>query len=158
LDNGNEKLVLIKEVQNDFMLLKTSHIDFLEVKKDQKITAFVPIHAGHEAPAGISVGGILEQNLHEIEVECLPDQLPENVVVDVAKLNIGDFLHVADIVLPDGVKAVSHSDVVVFTVIDPNAGADEEETAAEDKAAEPEIVGAKEKAEKAAAAEANAKK
>ena len=52
MENGKETLVLLKEVQNDFMLNKAMHLDFLEVKKDQKIQAHVPLHTGHDAPAG----------------------------------------------------------------------------------------------------------
>ncbi len=93
-----------------------------------------------------------------MEVECLPDALPEHITVDVSKLNIGDILHVSELVVPEGVKILTHGDLVVFTVIDPNAVPEdlpEPAESAEGEAAEPEVVGAKEKAEKAAAAEAD---
>ena len=156
-EGDNEILALIKDVQNDFLRGKTSHVDFLEVRRDQVIKATVALHAGHTAPAGIAQGGLLEQFVHEIEVECLPDALPEAVEVDVSKLELDQALHVADLVLPDGVKAVSDGDIVVFHVVDPSK-IEEDVPApaapAEGEAAEPELVGAKEKAEKAAAAEA----
>ncbi len=140
IENGKETLVLLKEVQNDFMRNQAMHLDFMEVKNDQKITAHVALHAGHEAPAGTVMGGILEQNIHEIEVECLPADLPEQITIDVSKLNVGDLLHVADLEMPQGVKVVTHGDVVAFTVIDPNAVADE---AAAEGGTEPEVIGEK---------------
>lgn len=154
--DGKETLALLKEVQNDFIRNEAMHLDFMEVRKDQKIQAKVAVHPGHEAPAGAAVGGILDQNVHEVEVECLPDDMPEMIEVDVSKLNIGEAIHISEIAAPAGVKILNHPEIVVFTVIDPNAQPEEEApaTAAEgEEPAEPEIVGAKEKAEKAAAAE-----
>lgn len=155
-DGANQKLVLLKEVQHDFIRNCAAHIDFMEVKHDQKITTHVPLHAGHTAPAGITAGGILEQNLHEIEIECTPDTLPEHIEVDVSAMNVGDVIKAAGIALPDGVRLVTHGELVAFEVFDPNAVAEDlPEPAAEgDAAAEPEVIGEKERAEKAAAAEA----
>ena len=157
-ENGAETLVLLKEIQNDFIHSGALHLDFMAIRKDQKISAKVVIHPGHAAPAGASQGGLLDQNVHEIEVECLPDDMPESIEVDVSAMNLGDLIHVGQIPLPAGVKVLTHADVVAFTLLDPNAQPEEEAAApAEgDAAAEPEIVGAKEKAEKAAAAEAEA--
>ena len=156
--DGKETLALIKEVQNDFIRNAAMHLDFMAVRKDQVISAKVGIHAGHAAPAGASAGGILDQNIHEVEVECLPDDMPESIEVDVSALNVGDALHISEIPLPKGVKILNHPELVVFVVIDPNAQPEEEPAEAaegeEGEAAEPEIVGAKEKAEKAAAAAA----
>lgn len=158
-EGGKETLALLKEVQNDFIHSGALHLDFMAIRKDQKITAKVGIHPGHAAPAGASMGGLLDQNVHEIEVECLPDDLPESIEVDVSAMNLGDLIHVSQIPLPEGVKVLTHADVVAFTLLDPNAQPEEEAAApaAEgEAAAEPEIVGAKEKAEKAAAAAAEA--
>lgn len=155
--DGKETLALIKEVQNDFIRNEAMHLDFMAVRKDQVISAKVGIHAGHAAPAGASAGGILDQNIHEVEVECLPDDMPESIEVDVSALNVGDALHISEIPLPKGVKILNHPELVVFVVIDPNAQPEEapaEAAEGEEGAAEPEIVGAKEKAEKAAAAAA----
>jgi len=155
---GETKLVLLKEVQNDFIKNRVRHIDFMEVRHDQKITTRVPLHAGHAAPAGTSAGGIMDQNLHEVEIECTPDTLPEHIEVDVSALNVGDALKVGAIALPNGVRMVTPADLVAFEVFDPNAVAEdipEPAAAAEgEAAAEPEVIGEKERAEKAAAAEA----
>lgn len=155
MEEGKETLALIKEVQKDFIRGKVSHIDFLEVNRNEKIKATVSVHPGPVAPAGLSQGGMLDQNLYEIEVECLPDLLPESISVDVSKLELGQALHVRDLVLAEGIRATSPAELAVFHVVDPNMKETEVAATAEEGApAEPEVVGAKEKAEKAAAEEA----
>ena len=135
---------------------RVRHIDFMEVRHDQKIITHVPLHAGHTAPAGVSAGGVFNQNLHEVEIECTPDTLPEHIEVDVSAMKVGDLIHVGEIALPEGVRMVSHADVIAFEVFDPNAieEAAPETPAEGEAAAEPEVIGEKERAEKAAAAEA----
>ena len=161
-EDGEEIRALLKETQRNFIKGTTSHIDFLEIRKDVAIEAEVPIHPGFEQPAGCSRGGLLEQVLHTLRVECLPDALPELIEVDVSKMNVGDLIHVSELVLPEGVKSKTHGDLVVFEVVDSTKMAEdipETPVAAEDAAAaEPEIVGAKEKAEKAAEREEAKKK
>ena len=86
---------------------------------------------------------------------CLPDALPEAVEADVSALAMGQSLHIGDIVMPEGVTAVGDKSIVVFSVVDPAKAAAEADAAeAADGAAEPEVIGEKERAEKAAAAEA----
>ncbi len=155
-EGENEILALIKDVQNDFMRGKTSHVDFLEVRRDQVIKASVAVHAGHTAPAGIAQGGLLEQFVHEIEVECLPDALPEFIEVDVSKLELDQEMRVEELLLPEGVKAVSEGDIVVFHVVDPSKIVEDvpEPAATPEEGTEPEVIGEKERAEKAAAAAA----
>ena len=136
------QLVLLQEVQHDFIRNCASHIDFMAVKNDQKITTRVPLHAGHAAPAGIVAGGQLEQNMHEVEIECTPDSLPEHIEADVAPLGLGDQLHVSEIALPEGVKMVTPGELVAFVVTDPNGSGD---APAASGATEPEVIGEKAK-------------
>lgn len=152
-EGKSETLALIKEVQNDFIRGKVKHVDFLEVRRDRPIRAMVSVHAGHEAPAGAAMGGMLEQNIHEVEVECLPDALPEHLEVDVSALGLDASLHVSDIQVPDGVRILTDGELTVFHVIDLSKVAEElpeEEAGAEGESAEPEVIGEKERAEKAA--------
>lgn len=159
-EGGEEVRALLKETQRNFIKGTTSHIDFLEIRKDVAIEAELPIHPGFEQPVGCSRGGLLEQVLHTLKVEALPDVLPELIEVNVAAMNVGDVIHVSDLALPEGVKAKSHGELVVFEVVD--SAAMQEDVPANDNAAEnaaePEIVGAKEKAEKAAEREEAKKK
>ncbi len=150
LKNGDQsKLVLVKEVQHDFIRNCAAHIDFMEVRGDQKIATQVALRAGHQQPAGITAGGMLEQILHEVQIECVPADLPEEIVVDLSALKLGEQLHVSAIALPEGVKMLTPGELTAFAVVDPNAAAD----AADDSegAAEPEVIGEKERAERAAA-------
>ena len=152
-EGGNEMLALIKEVQNDFIRGKVKHVDFLEVRKDEKIRASVAVHPGHEAPAGAAQGGMLEQDIHELEVECLPDALPEFLEINVSGLGLEDALHVSEIPLPEGVRILNDPELVVFHVMDPSKIVEEEAAPAaegEEAAAEPEVIGEKERAAKAA--------
>ena len=154
VEDGKETLVLLKEVQHDPIRNRTRHLDFQAIRMDQKIKAHVAVRPGHALPAGASAGGLLEQNLHEIEVESLPQDLPEEIIVDVSGMNLGDIIHVGDIAMPEGVTAVTHADIVVFTEVDENAAAAEEEEAAPaegEEAAEPEVIAEKKTEERAAA-------
>ena len=153
VEDGKETLVLLKEVQHDPIRNRTRHLDFQAIRMDQKIKAHVAVRPGHALPAGASAGGLLEQNLHEIEVESLPQDLPEEIIVDVSGMNLGDMIHVGDIQMPAGVTAVTHADIVVFTEVDENAAAAEEEAAPAEgeEAAEPEVIAEKKTEERAAA-------
>ena len=153
VEDGKETLVLLKEVQHDPIRNRTRHLDFQAIRMDQKIKAHVAVRPGHALPAGASAGGLLEQNLHEIEVESLPQDLPEEIIVDVSGMNLGDIIHVGDIAMPEGVTAVTHADIVVFTEVDENAAAAEEEAAPAEgeEAAEPEVIAEKKTEERAAA-------
>jgi large subunit ribosomal protein L25 len=153
VEDGKETLVLLKEVQHDPIRNRTRHLDFQAIRMDQKIKAHVAVRPGHALPAGASAGGLLEQNLHEIEVESLPQDLPEEIIVDVSGMNLGDMIHVGDIAMPAGVTAVTHADIVVFTEVDENAAAAEEEAAPAEgeEAAEPEVIAEKKTEERAAA-------
>ena len=154
VEDGKETLVLLKEVQHDPIRNRTRHLDFQAIRMDQKIKAHVAVRPGHALPAGASAGGLLEQNLHEIEVESLPQDLPEEIIVDVSGMNLGDMIHVGDIPMPEGVVAVTHAEIVVFTEVDENAAAAEEEEAAPaegEEAAEPEVIAEKKTEERAAA-------
>ena len=154
-EGDNEMLALIKEVQNDFIRGKVKHVDFLEVNRNEKIRAAVAVHPGHEAPAGAAQGGMLEQDIHELEVECLPDALPEHLEINVSALELGAALHVSEIPLPEGLRILNDPDLVVFHVVDPSTIVEEEPAAAApaegEAAAEPEVIGEKERAAKAEA-------
>ncbi|OGV50732.1 MAG: hypothetical protein A2017_13215 [Lentisphaerae bacterium GWF2_44_16] len=116
-ENGELCKALIKEIQEDFLKGNVLHIDFQEVRMDEVITAFISIYAmPGTVPVGLSMGGILEQPMHEIEVSCLPGDLPESIEVDISKIELEQSLHVREIVMPGGVTAVSDPNGIVFHV------------------------------------------
>ncbi len=133
--NGKKKTAaVVKEVQNNYLKSCVVHIDFQEVKMDEEITAAIPVRAGLGEAAGASQGGTLEQLMHEVEVKCLPGDLPEHLEMDITALEIGDSLYVSDIVLPDKVEMVSDLELTVFHVAKPMA--EEPETVEGEEGAE----------------------
>jgi large subunit ribosomal protein L25 len=138
--SGDVTKALVKEVQKDFLTGKTIHIDFQAVRMDEVITASIPIHTpAGVIPPGVTAGGVLDQPLHEIEVSCLPGDMPDHIEADISKLNMDDALYVRDLVMPAKVTAVTDPDAIVFHVIRPAA---EEAKAAEGEEAPtaPEVI------------------
>ncbi len=119
---------IIKDIQYHPVRGEILHVDFHRIDLTRKIVVDVPVHATGSA-VGVRIGeGILEQMLHEIEVECLPTDIPDHIAVDVSALEIGDSLHVSDIVLDgDELSIVTESDRTVFAVAAPALVIEEEE-------------------------------
>ncbi|PKL26274.1 MAG: 50S ribosomal protein L25 [Spirochaetae bacterium HGW-Spirochaetae-2] len=107
--------VLMKDFQENVMLGKILHVDFFEVTKGEVLRTHVSIVL-HGNPDGAKFGGVLEQVTHEIEVECLPKDLPENIVVDVTKLGLNESIHVASLEVPEGVKILTNGDTTIASV------------------------------------------
>jgi len=119
------KKVLLKELQSDPVSNALLHADFFAVDLTHLIDVAVPIHATG-TPIGVSLeGGIFDQVLREIHLECLPDSIPEEVLVDVSGLEIGMSLHIRDLELPAGVKLLSDGDLSVASVFAPKAAEEE---------------------------------
>lgn len=112
------KMVLLRELQRDPVRGTYLHADFYAVNVEEAIEVSVPIHIRGKA-RGVDLGGVLDQALRELELECLPLAIPKEIVVDVSELDVGDSLHVRDIVLPEGVKLVSDGDLSVVSVVAP---------------------------------------
>lgn len=148
---GAPRKVLLKELQHDPVLGHPIHVDFYAVNMSRKVRVEVPLRLVG-IPVGVSSqGGLLDHLLREVEIECLPGDLMEEVVVDVSALEMGRHLSVSDIVLdPAKYRLVTAGDVAIAAVSAPTV----EETAApaEGAAAEPEVLGEKKPAEGEAAA------
>ena len=147
------RMALIQEIQHHPLSGKVLHVDFLAVSADEKITAKIPVESFGEAAGVKNFGGILEQMMRSIEVECFPKDLPDILTVDVSALNIGDTIHVSDIKLPANVAATDLGTLSVFHVVSPAKieAAEEAATAAAAAApTSPEVL--KEKKEDAPAA------
>jgi large subunit ribosomal protein L25 len=112
------KSVLIKELQRDPVQRNLLHADFYAVDLTKEIEVKVPLHLTGTA-AGLMNGGIVDHQLREIEIKCLPTAIPESFSLDVTALNVGDSLHVRDIVLPEGVALVDDGDLSVASVVAP---------------------------------------
>jgi large subunit ribosomal protein L25 len=149
----NGKMVLLRELQRDPVMGRFLHADFLAVDLQQTVTVSVPIHVTGKA-MGVELGGILDHALRELELECLPLAIPREIVVDVSNLNVGDSLHVRDLVLPEGVTLLTDANLSVISVVAPKA---EEEAPAAAEAAAAEAVPGAEGAPKPEEAEAEEK-
>ena len=113
-----EKVALVKDMQYHPITGDVIHADLYEVDLTAKIQVHVPLHFVGKA-IGVTRGGILQPNVREIEVECLPLDIPEFFNVDVSALDIGDSVHVEELKIPDGVTAVSESDLALVSVVTP---------------------------------------
>jgi large subunit ribosomal protein L25 len=113
-----EKVALVKDMQFHPISGDVIHADLYEVDLTATIQVRVPLHFVGRA-AGVTRGGILQPNVREIEVECLPLDIPEFFDVDVSALDIGDSIHVADLTIPEGVTAISESSLALVTVVTP---------------------------------------
>jgi len=125
------RVVLVKELQRHPVRGSLLHADFYEVDLTKTIEVSVPIHVAGTA-AGVALdGGILDQALRELEIECLPRAIPDQIDVDVSALMIGQSIHVRELSLPEGVKLLSDPDLSVVSVVAPAAEIVPEVAAAE---------------------------
>jgi large subunit ribosomal protein L25 len=132
--NGTKEQVLLRALNMHPFKLQVQHVDFQRVSKDKKVHMKVPLHfANAEKSPGVKEqGGIVSHVLNELNVSCLPDDLPEFIEVDLSNLTVGHSVHARDLALPKGVEAVLHrnENPVVATVIIPSLITEEEEAAA----------------------------
>jgi large subunit ribosomal protein L25 len=138
------KLVLVKHVQRDPVKGDLLHADFYGVDVRKVVQVSVPIRLTG-TPVGVALhDGILDHALRELELSCLPQAIPQEIVADVSALDIGDSLHVRDLALPEGVELESDSDLPVVSVVPPRVeevAAPAEEVLVEGEAA-PAVEGA----------------
>jgi large subunit ribosomal protein L25 len=146
------KMALVQEIQHAPLGRAILHIDFHAVSMDEKIHAEVPLEASGIANGVKNFGGLLEQALRSLAVECLPRDLPDRITVDVSNLNIGDSIHVRDIQMPNGVAAKVPAELTAFSVLAPAVEEEPAAVAAEGAAAGPEVITEKKPAEGEAAA------
>ena len=106
---------LVKDRQIDWLHGKIMHVDFFQVESGVVMRAKVPVHL-IGIPVGVRNGGILENPVHEIEVECLPKDMPSRFEIDVTSLEANHSVHVRDILHAEGVKILSATDQVVVLV------------------------------------------
>jgi large subunit ribosomal protein L25 len=135
---GATQAALISEVQWDPLGQEVLHVDFKRVDKDERIHLSVPIELKGIAP-GVSGGGVLDQPLHTLNIECLATAVPDSIRVVITELQIGGAIHVRDLHLPEGVKALDDPEAIVIQVKAPVAEAEVAATPAPG-AAEPEVL------------------
>ena len=137
IDN-KEKTVMIKEIQRDPVEDKIIHVDFYKVSLQEKVTIKVPLEIVGEARGVKEKGGVLEQILRELEVKCLPKDIPEKITLDASELDIGHSFTVEKLKIPADIEVITPVDSTVVTVIAPTVL--EEEKKPEEEITEPELI------------------
>jgi len=138
---GKDSFMTIpRDVQLDPISDRPIHLDFLRVGKGTVLDLEIPVHfTNEEASVGIKRGGVLNVVHHTITLRCSPDNIPENIIIDISGLDIGDSVHLDQVKLPAGVKPIiSEDDLTIATLVAPSAmksEEDEEAKKAEDAAA-----------------------
>ncbi|EFQ23709.1 50S ribosomal protein L25 [Aminomonas paucivorans] len=126
LGDGRQEMALMREIQRHALTRSPLHIDFLQLVKDHKIRVKVPVHLDNrDTCAGVKLGGLLEQFLYELEVEVLPQDIPEQIRLNVQGLGMNKEIKVSDVPLPQGATWVQDPDSVVVSLVPPK-GAEEE--------------------------------
>jgi large subunit ribosomal protein L25 len=132
------RISLIQEVQHHPVRGEIIHVDFYAVSMTEEIEAEIVLESEGE-PVGVKTfNGLLQQSMRSLPIRCLPQNLPEIIIVDVSALNIGESLHVRDIKLPAGVTAIADEDLTVFLVSEPTVA--EEPAAPAEEAVVPEVI------------------
>lgn len=116
LEDGASQSAFLQDVQHHPLTGRVLHIDFLAVDQNTEITASIPVEVTDEAVGVKKSGGVLEQQLHSVEIVCLPKDLPDTIEISVAHLEIGDALHVGEVTWPSGVTPTLGDEVVLALV------------------------------------------
>ena len=151
---GKAENVLVKDVQYDHMGMEVLHIDFARVDLNERVEVTVPLEL-KGTPKGEADGGVLQQIVSELEIECIVTGIPDAIRHNVSDMGMDGTLHLKDIKLPEGIKSLQDPELIIATV---KEIAEEEGTeAAEGATAEPEVIGKKKEDADAAAAPAEKK-
>jgi large subunit ribosomal protein L25 len=150
LENHDEYECVLKDIQFDPVTDKILHFDLLGVTRGEVIQLEVPVQILGNA-VGVKEGGILQQNLHKFDVECLPKHIPQYLNIDVSELKLGDSIHVGALSF-ENVTLLNPEDTVVVAVTHPKIEKEveveeDEELTEEEGAAEPEVIGKGKEAE-----------
>src|SRR5437867_10754290 len=138
--DGKKTKTLIREIQRHPLRPDIIHVDFYEIHAEEKVRLKVPVHLVGSPDGVRNAGGVLDQVTREVEIEVLPEHIPDRVELDVTALKIGDSLHVRDLSIPSA-TILTHADLTIATVVPPRAeevAAPTPEAATE--VAEPELI------------------
>ncbi|WP_286974706.1 50S ribosomal protein L25 [Acetomicrobium sp. UBA5826] len=143
--DGKKEMAMIRDYQRDPISRQVLHIDFYQLVKGHRVLVAVPIVLiNKESCLGVKKGGVLIQSLHELEMEVLPTEMPDEIHVDIAGLDIGDSLRISDINLPESALVSVDLDDTVVQIVE---AVEEEVEAAEEVEREVEVIGKRSTAE-----------
>lgn len=142
-DGERSRTVIVKGLQRDPVRGGPLHADFLEVSMQRKIKVQIPLRLTGEAVGVKLKGGLLEQHLREVTVECLPGAIPSHIEVEIGQLDLGHSIHVRELAIAGDIRVVDDPARPVVTVLIQRVAAEGAAAATEEKTAEPEVVGKK---------------
>ena len=135
-----EVQALVREVQSNPVRGDVVHVDFLQLHAGEKVDVEVPVHLVGNA-VGVKLGGVMDHQIHELPVRCLPAAIPEAFEVDVSALELGESIHVSDIKLPEGVETDMDPERTVCSIVAPAVLEVAAPAETEDAAGQPERIG-----------------
>ncbi|MCF4152088.1 50S ribosomal protein L25 [Dethiosulfovibrio sp. F2B] len=136
LPDGSSEMCIIRDMSRNYVSDDVLHVDFYQLVKGHKVSVKVPIEiVGKEACAGVKAGGVLEHRVLDIEINVLPRDIPENVVLNVESMNVGDSVTLADLDLPESAEMDKDPSEIVVEVVH-GKGASSEEVSEEEESAE----------------------
>ena len=150
--DGKPETVLVKDVQYDHLGMEVIHVDFARVDLNERVTVTVPVEL-RGTPKGAADGGVLQQVISDLEIECVVTDIPDVIKHSVADMPLDSVLHIKDLTLPKGATAVKDGEQIIATV---RAIVEAAPAAPAEGAAEPEIIGGKKEDDAAAAPAAGA--
>jgi large subunit ribosomal protein L25 len=141
LPDGRVEMALLREVQRHALTQNILHVDFYQLVKGRKVKVAVPVRLiNKETSPGVKMGGVLEQPLRDIEIMVLPREIPSEIVIDAAKMQLGDEKFVREFQMPESAELVTPGDSVVVMIARPRSVSEVTE-AADESPAEVEVVG-----------------
>src|SRR5687768_10783044 len=146
IEGSKPAMALIREVQHHPSRPYIQHLDLFQVKAGEKIHVEVPVRL-HGTPVGVrDMGGVLQEAMHDLTVECFPQDIPAAIDIEVGNLELGQSIHVSDITI-DKVTILNDAELVICTVTTPSTADLPETVVAEDADAEPEVIRERKEAE-----------
>ena len=140
-----KRTAMLRDYQVDPITGTILHADLFEVAMDRPVRVRVPVAATEGIPVGVAEGGILQHNVRDLHIECLPSQIPASIVVDPTSLKINQGIHVKEITLPPGIKILDDPEMMVISIAAPISEAKLEALLATAPAGEgpvePEVIG-----------------
>ncbi len=117
--NGKQeqRIAVLQDYQIDPIVGTILHVDLFEVSMDKPLRVKVPVTIVGETPLGVKEGGVLQNVLRELHIECLPAKIPDHVEVDPSNLQVGQGIHVKDVTVPEGVKVLDDAELMVTHVV-----------------------------------------
>ncbi|NOV02052.1 50S ribosomal protein L25 [Paenibacillus planticolens] len=116
LPSKTKESVIVHHVQKDSLTGQLLHVDFLQINMKEKLETSIAVHFAGEAK-GTKEGGILQVEMHEVMIRCMPNKLPESLALDISQLNIGEHLTVADLKVPKHIEILSDPETILVTVL-----------------------------------------